>query len=159
LSNNNLLVIIRIRGNVGVRKEIRETLKMLRLNRVNHAVVVPNTPSYQGMLQKVKDYVTWGEISKETLALLLEKRGLLEGNKRLTNDFLLENLKIKSIEELAEKIYNGKIKLSEVPKLKPVFRLHPPRGGFARKKRRPYRDGGELGYRGTDINKLIKRMA
>jgi len=159
LSDVKLLAVVRIRGDVGVRREIRETLKMLRLNKVHHAVIVPETPSYKGMLQKVKDYVTWGEISKETLVLLLERRGLLEGNKRLTNDFLAENLKIKSIESLAEKIYNGEIRLSDVPKLKPIFRLHPPRGGFTRKKKRPYRDGGELGYRGADINRLIERMA
>lgn len=158
MRSGSLFAVVRIRGNVGVRREIRETLKMLRLHKVHHAVIVPNTPSYQGMLQKVKDYVTWGEISKETLALLLERRGRLEGNYCLTNDFLVENLKINSIEELAEKIYNGELKLNDVPKLKPVFRLHPPKGGFKRKKKRPFRDGGELGYRGEDINRLIEKM-
>ncbi|MEM1657672.1 MAG: 50S ribosomal protein L30 [Candidatus Jordarchaeales archaeon] len=158
MSNKNLLVVIRIRGDVGVRKEIRDTLKMLRLHKVNHAIIVPKTPSFQGMLQKVKDYVTWGEISKETLALLLRKRGRLEGDNPLTDEFLAKNLGINSIDELAGKIYNGEIKLSDVPKLKPVFRLHPPKGGFKRKKKRPFADGGELGYRGENINKLIERM-
>lgn len=37
--------------------------------------------------------------------------------------------------------------------------LMPPRGGFERKGvKMPYNKGGALGYRGTAINELIKRM-
>jgi len=42
--------------------------------------------------------------------------------------------------------------------VKPVFRLHPPKGGFKGTIRRPYKSGGELGYRGAAINDLILRM-
>ena len=42
--------------------------------------------------------------------------------------------------------------------LSPVFRLHPPRGGFKGSTKKPYSDGGELGYRGPAINELIRRM-
>jgi len=42
--------------------------------------------------------------------------------------------------------------------VKPVFRLHPPRGGFKGSIRKPYGAGGELGYRGAAINELIRRM-
>ena len=66
--------VIRVRGSVNVRSDIKDTLKMLRLNRVNHCVLVPNTKPYSGMLQKVKDYVTWGEIDDETLKLLMDKK-------------------------------------------------------------------------------------
>jgi large subunit ribosomal protein L30 len=36
--------------------------------------------------------------------------------------------------------------------------MHPPKKGFKRTVKRPYRDRGELGYRGEAINELIKRM-
>jgi len=36
--------------------------------------------------------------------------------------------------------------------------LHPPKGGFKGTIRRPYKSGGELGYRGAAINDLILRM-
>ncbi|NQU79820.1 uL30 family ribosomal protein [Candidatus Woesearchaeota archaeon] len=40
-----------------------------------------------------------------------------------------------------------------------LFHLHPPRGGFERKGiKRNFVQGGAIGYRGTKINDLIKRM-
>jgi len=67
--------VILIRGLVGSRKPIRDTLAMLRLKKKHACVVVENTPSYNGMLVKVKDYVTYGEISDETYKELVSKRG------------------------------------------------------------------------------------
>ena len=74
------LAVVRIRGNINLRKEIVDTLNMLRLYKRNHCVVIPNNNSYSGMIQKVKDYVTWGEINDEVLNLLVEK--LQEENKK-----------------------------------------------------------------------------
>jgi large subunit ribosomal protein L30 len=43
--------------------------------------------------------------------------------------------------------------------LKKFFALHPPRGGFERKGiKNPFSKGGALGYRGTKINDLIRKM-
>lgn len=44
-------------------------------------------------------------------------------------------------------------------KLKPFFRLHPPRGGFERHGiKKTFAEGGVLGDRGTKMNDLIARM-
>lgn len=153
-----LLVVIRLRGRVGIPKEVKDTLEMLRLHRKNHAVIIDDRPSYMGMLKKVIDYVTWGEITPETLAYLLKRRGELEGGKKLTDEYGEKTLGMNNLEELAQAIFNGKLKLKDVPKLKPVFRLHPPSGGFEGSIKRHYKSGGELGYRGKEINELIRRM-
>ena len=150
-------VVVRIRGRVGVRGEVEDTLKMLRLYRKFHATIVDDRPSYMGMLQKVKDYVTWGEADEEVIALLLKRRGRVTGNKRLTDEYV-KNLGFGSIDELAKAIAEFKIDLKDVKGLKPYFRLHPPKGGFRKSTKRPYTDGGELGYRGSAIKELIKRM-
>lgn len=52
------------------------------------------------------------------------------------------------------------IKLLEEKKGKQkTYNLQPPRGGFERKGTKvPYSRGGALGYRGSAINDLIKRM-
>jgi len=110
-----------------------------------------------GMLQKVKDYVTWGEIDAETLAELLRKRGRLTGNKKLSEDIVKE-LGYESIEDFAKAVIEFKAELSDIPGLKPIFRLHPPKGGFKRTTKRMYTDRGETGYRGKDINELLRRM-
>ena len=117
---------------------------MLRLYKKNYCCVLPNTPIYAGMLNKAKDYITWGEISDESYALLAQKRGeeykgRLEDNKGKVkyNKFI---------------VFNNK-------KIKPFFRLSPPRGGFERKGIKiPFSKGGALGYRADGINDLIKKM-
>ena len=48
-------LVIRVRSDRGVTKKIRDTMSMLNLTRVNHAVLVPKNPAYEGMLQKAKD--------------------------------------------------------------------------------------------------------
>ncbi|WP_297465306.1 50S ribosomal protein L30 [Thermococcus sp.] len=151
------LALIRLRSGIRAKGEVRDTLAMLRLHRVNHLVLVDDNPSYKGMVQKVKDYITWGEIDKETLVKLLRKRGRLVGNKPITDEYVREKLGM-SIDEFAEKVVNGEMRLTDLPNIKPVFRLHPPRGGLKGTKKRSFREGGALGYRGEKINDLIERM-
>ncbi len=151
-----MFAVIRLRGWVKTRKEIEDTLRMLRLKRNNNCVIVPETPQYKGMLKKVKDYVTFGEVDKQTLIELLKQRGEVEGGRRLTEEVLKEVTRFNSFEEFAEALLAGKIKLKDFKKIKPVFRLNPPRKGL-KSKRLPF-PKGDLGYRGKEINELIRRM-
>ena len=74
-----MIAAIRVRGRTGLKKEIEDTMNMLRLNRINHAVILDENPNYQGMLQKAKDYITWGEIREDTLVKVITKRGKNKG--------------------------------------------------------------------------------
>jgi large subunit ribosomal protein L30 len=150
-----MFAVIRIRGRVGVRKEIEDTLRMLRLKAINNCVVIPETRSYEGMIKKVKDFVAYGNINFDTFLSLLRKRGRLIGNRRLTEENVKE-LGFNSIEELAKAIFDGKVKIKDVPKLKPVFRLMPPKKGH--KSIKEHYPKGSLGYWGDKINDLLKRM-
>ena len=152
-----MYAVIRVRGRTGISKEIRDTLNMLRLTRVNHCVLVPNTPSYIGMLKKVKDYVTWGEIDHETLVKLIRYKGRLYGDKPITDDYIKDTLGYENIEELAKALLDEKILYKDIPNVKPVFRLHPPLKGWEKTKRH-FTERGALGYRGKEINELINRM-
>ena len=152
-----MFLVIRIRGTTGVKRGIADTLDMLRLNRISHAVLVDETDSYKGMLQKGKDYITWGEVNDETLAKIIAKRGRLVGDAHVTDEYLKENTDYKSIEELANALIKGEIKAQDVG-MKPVFRFHPPRKGY-KGIRKPVTEGGSLGYRGEDINNLAIKMA
>ncbi|MFB0514024.1 MAG: 50S ribosomal protein L30 [Candidatus Bathyarchaeia archaeon] len=151
------LAVVRVRGVSDVFREIKETMELLHLPRNCHATLVDNRPAYFGMLKKAQHYLTWGEISKENIALLLRKRGRLVGNKRLTDEYAKE-IGYKSLEELAEALHKTKVEFNRLPRIKPVFRLHPPSKGFKGKVKRSYTAGGVTGYRGEDINNLIKRM-
>lgn len=137
------LAVIRIRGLTGVRKDIVDTMKMLRLYKKNCCVVLEDTKHNKGMLNKVKDYVTWGELDEKSYKTLIEKRGqVYKGRAR----------------DSKKRITYKVLKLDD-KKLKPFFRLSPPKGGFERRGiKRQFKSGGALGYRGKKINDLIKKM-
>lgn len=150
------LAVVRIRGHVKVDVRIEDTMRMLRLTRVNHCVVVPATKQYRGMIQRAKDYITWGEIDQETLSNLIFKKGRLLGEKRMNDAYVKERTKYPDVQALAKAIVKCEVSYRDVPDVKPIFRLHPPKGGYGTVKRGVHA-GGSLGYRGKDINKTIQR--
>src|SRR3989338_3609789 len=127
----NNIAIIRIRGRTGVNGKVNDTLDMMRLYKQNGCVIVPNNPVYLGMIHRAKDYITWGEIDKETFTLLFTKRARVAGNKALTDTYLKEHLKMDA-KTFIEEFFGQKKKLKDIPGLKPYFRLSPPNKGFER---------------------------
>ncbi|MFH1390694.1 MAG: 50S ribosomal protein L30 [Candidatus Diapherotrites archaeon] len=152
-----MIAVIRIRGTVNVNPSLTYTMENLRLFRPNHMVLVKDDNPSKKMVEKIKDYVAFGEINEETLTKVLAKRGRLEGKKKIILEFLKEK-KINSFEELAKSVIEGKVKLKDLG-IVPVIRLHPPRKGHKRAGiKKPFTVGGALGYRGEEINKLIISM-
>lgn len=124
---NKKFAVVRVRGLVRVRKDINYTMDLLGLYRKNYCVLID--AKNIGMIKKVKDYVTYGEIDQETEDLLVKKKG------EKTND--------KAGKEIMKKF----------------FRLNSPKKGFGRKGIKiSFSKSGALGYRGNKINDLIKRM-
>ncbi|MEM2546452.1 MAG: 50S ribosomal protein L30 [Candidatus Bathyarchaeia archaeon] len=151
------MAAVRIRGVISAPLQVRETLQMLNLRRNNYAVLIDNRPSFLGMLKTAQNFVTWGEVSKETVLMLLKKRGRLVGNKKLTDEYAKKN-GYNSLEELAEAIFNCKVEYWKLRDVQPYFKLHPPTKGFRGKIKKGYNLGGELGYRGEKVNELLMRM-
>jgi large subunit ribosomal protein L30 len=149
-----MFAIIRIRG-VGLRRDVADTLKMLRLDAPNNCVVLQETADYKGMVEKAKDAITYGEIEKDVLVAMLQKR-LRSAKNRVDEKFLKEVTGYDSFEKFAEALLAGKTKIKDFEKLNPVFRLTPPSKGF--KSVREHYPKGDLGYRGKEINELLKRM-
>jgi large subunit ribosomal protein L30 len=149
--------VIRVRGTVNIKPDIKKTMQLLRLTRANHCVLLEENAVYKGMLQMVKDYTTWGEINKETLMKLLSTRGKLIGDKPLTEEYLKKAAPYHSFEKLSEAIMENKVKYKDIPEVKPLFRLNPPKKGH-RTVKRSFVNKGSLGYRKDAINLLIERM-
>jgi len=147
-----MIAAIRVRGSTKLRAKIEETLQQLRLDRVNHMVLLDDIATVRGQLKKVESFITYGEIDANTFSKLIKKRGRLIGDKRITLDFLKKS-KIKSFKEL-----DSRKKLEKLG-VKKVFRLNPPRKGYERNGiKKSFTVGGALGYRGKKINDLINRM-
>ncbi len=149
-----LFLAIRLRGSMGVHPELLDTLNRLNMPTKHSAVLLKDNPSVKGMLIKATDYITWGEITEDSLEALIMKRGRMEGDERRTEETLKrENLG--SPKDLAKAV----ITEGSLPScIKKTFRLTPPSGGFKKSIKRHVRSGGELGYRGQGINDLLERM-
>ena len=109
-----MFAVVRLRGSVNRDKKTKDAMAMLRLHRINHCVLLPENTATNGMLKRVENWVTWGEVSKEQEKELKQKR-------------------------------KG-----------PVYRLSPPSHGL--KSIKAHYPKGDLGYRGKEIDKLLKRM-
>ena len=152
-------LVIRVRSDRTVERSIKETMQHLNLTRVNHAVLVPERDTYEGMLHKVKDFVTWGEISADAVAELISERGRLVGGAPVTDASVKESTDYKNIKEFAAAIASGDASTKDMETLKHVFRMHPPHGskGWGGVKRH-FTVGGALGFRGEAIEELATRM-
>jgi large subunit ribosomal protein L30 len=151
------IVVLRLRGAAGLSRELRYVFNLMHLTKKYHATLMESNAERMGMVTKVKDYSTWGEVTPETISLLLRRRGRLKGRKKLTENYVKEVLGFTSIPALADALHTSKVNLWKLVEVKPLFRLTPPRKGLRGSIRRPYPEG-ELGYRGEAINRLIKRM-
>lgn len=149
--------VLRLRGKGDLRRDVKDTLRMLHLTRQNHCSIVPQDATVLGMLRLVKDHVTWGEVDPEVLARLLLKRGRQVGDRPIDDAFVKAHSKYKSIWDLSQALAKGDARLADVAELRPVIRLPPPLKGY-RGIKRGFNDGGDLGYRGKAINELLQRM-
>ena len=139
-----MICIIRIRGQVNLNSDIKNTLDRLRLRRKYSCVVLVPTKELEGRIKKIRNFVAFGKIKNEVFEKLIEKRGqILDKNKKTKIE--------------AKKVIEGleKGKKYEDFNLKPFFRLHPPRKGINSKLHFPR---GVLGDNKEKINDLIERM-
>ncbi len=159
-AKQSIILAVRIRGTATDNPDIRKTMETLKMESTFRARLLESSPSTLGMLRTAKNLVAWGQVSPEVLENLLRKRGEREGNKDLNDEFAKVFFKKENIADLAKSVVAGEIGVKELwlAGVKPGFRLHPPKGGFKRSTRRAATDGGELGYRGEDINRLVRRM-
>jgi large subunit ribosomal protein L30 len=116
------IAAMRIKGQFAVAEGFKPTMDMLGLGRKNRCVILEDSPNNMGMIKKVKDFITYGEIDKEVLAKLEKKK---------------------------EPIIKTESMI--------VFSLPNPKGGFKHIKK-GYNEGGDLGYRGKEINELLERV-
>lgn len=146
--------VVRIRSPRNKNAKIERTLESLNLEKVNRCSLVPQDKVHKGMLEKVKDVVTWGEVEKEVLIDMIKYHSSFE--KENIEKKISEDTSYDSIEEFAEDIIESEENLSAIG-LEKFFSMHPPEGGFKDIKK-PYNTGGSLEYRQKDINLLLKRM-
>ena len=137
-----MIAIIRIKGLVEVPENIQERLIRINLRRKYNLILMNETENNLRILNKIRNYVAYGKISKEVLIELIEKRAVSFKNKKIDASKIAEEIEKKNIEDLG---------------IRPFFSLHPPRGGINTKSHFPIKKG-VLGDNKEKINELIRRM-
>lgn len=150
------LLVVNLRGMVNVPEPVKRTLRLLNIAGRFRATVVPETPSYMGMLRKAQSRVAWCRATPELLEKVFSRRLRLEGWRPVSEEEL-RKLGFSSFRELAEKVAEGSVKLSDLRGVKPFLALHPPRGGFKRSSKKLYGQRGVLGEN-PELPSLVERM-
>jgi len=157
MKDNSKIAILLVRGITNTHPDVKMTLDLLRLRNKNVCVVLDNNEINRGMVQRVKDYTTYGTINEAFFKLMLDKRGEMVGKTKVSEDKKVDTAKI------AKEYFAGTLKLNEFEakyKVKPFFRMAPPVGGYERKGiKMPFARGGVLGNRGDDkMSILLTKM-
>lgn len=143
----------------------RKILQLLRLLQINNAVFVKVTKATSEMLRLVGPYITWGEPNLKTIRELVYKRGYGKINKQripLTDNAIVEEhlgkFGIISLEDIIHELATVGPNFKQVSNFLWPFKLSNPTGGFRERKFKGFVEGGDLGDREENINKLVRQM-
>jgi ribosomal protein L30/L7E len=68
-----MIAAIRLRGHNKIRADHEDTLKVLGMKKANTLVLLRDDINIRGMINKVSDFIAWGEASKEIENLFGDK--------------------------------------------------------------------------------------
>jgi large subunit ribosomal protein L7e len=161
-----LVLVIRIRGTIGVSPKAKKVMQLFRLRQLHNASFVRLNEATIRMLRLIEPYVTYGHPSRETVQKLVYKRGFGKiRSQRIPiadNSVIQEGLSsvgINCAADLINEIYTVGPNFKKANNFLWPFKLSNPTGGFSRKtKLLHFLEGGEAGNRGEEINKLVKKM-
>merc|ERR1712200_258107 len=143
-SEPKLAFVMRIRGNNGV---------LIKLNKAT-----------LNMLKIAEPYVAWGVPNLKTVRELIYKRGYGKVNHQripLTDNAIIEkelgNKDIICMEDLIHEIYTVGSNFKYASNFLWPFKLSSPLGGW-RRKYNHFNDGGDFGFRDSQIDALVKKM-
>jgi large subunit ribosomal protein L7e len=163
-----LVLVIRIRGTIGVSPKAKRVMQLFRLRQIHNGTFVKLNEATIRMLRLIEPYVTYGYPSRATVTNLIYKRGFGKINKQripiATNSVVEEGLgekvgNICCVADLIHEIYTVGPHFKQANNFLWPFKLTSPKGGFSSKtKLLHYLEGGETGARAEEINALVKKM-
>jgi large subunit ribosomal protein L30 len=148
-------LVVRMRGTVNVPYWANTTLESLNLSKKFRATIVPESTAYLGMLNRIRQLVTWCRVDNETVKDLLDKKGRKTASQPLRESDLPKEYD--NLDKLAIDIANETVVLSKLNGIKPWFALNPPRGGFKKSVKKQTTQNGILGENVLLID-LVKKM-
>ncbi|KAG7244223.1 hypothetical protein INR49_004296 [Caranx melampygus] len=159
-----LAFAVRIREIKGVSPKVMKVIQMLRLRKIFSGAFVKINKTSVAMMRRVEPYVAWGFPNLKSVRELILKRGQARIGKRkvpLTdNAFIEEHMGkhgIICLEDLIHEIYSVGKSFRATNNFLLPFKLSVARHA-ARDKAGLLKDLGNPGFRGTDINTIIRQL-
>ena len=81
-------LVVRMTGQINVPHWAKNTLMLLKLDKKFRATIVPAKDNTLGMLNRVKHYVSWQEVSTDIAKELFSKKGRKAGYKKISSEDL-----------------------------------------------------------------------
>ncbi|CAL8395156.1 unnamed protein product [Arctogadus glacialis] len=161
---NKLAFAVRIKEIKGVSPKVRHVIQMFRLRKIFSGVFIKINKSSLAMLKVVEPYVVWGFPNLKSVRELILKRGQTKIKNRrvaLTDNNLIEHHLgehgIICLEDLIHEVYSvGKNFRKANGFLRP-FSLSVARHA-ARDKGGVMKDMGAIGFRGAEVNKIVRQL-
>merc|ERR1712033_136061 len=157
-----LAFVIRIRGINGVHPKPRKVLQLFRLRQINNGVFIKLNKATLNMLKIAEPYVAWGVPNLKTVKELIYKRGYGKVDHQripLTDNAIIEKAlgkrNIICMEDLIHEIFTVGENFKYASNFLWPFKLSSPLGGW-RRKYNHFNDGGDFGFRDSQIDALVK---
>ncbi|XP_054618665.1 60S ribosomal protein L7-like 1 [Dunckerocampus dactyliophorus] len=163
-AKHKLAFAVRIREIKGVSSKVMKVIQMLRLRKIFSGTFVKICKTSLNMLKIVEPYVAWGYPNLKSVRELILKRGQTKVGKKavpLTDNTFIEQHMGKHgiicLEDLIHEIYSVGRAFRESNNFLMPFRLSVARHA-AKDKAGLLKDLGNPGFRGTDINTIIRQQ-
>ncbi|XP_076025598.1 60S ribosomal protein L7-like 1 [Genypterus blacodes] len=163
-AKNRLAFAVRIREIKGVSIKVMKVVQMLRLRKIFSGAFVRINKTSMSMMKAVEPYVAWGFPNLKSVRELILKRGQTRVKRRrvpLTDNTFIEQHMGKHgiicLEDLIHEIYSVGKNFRPANNFLLPFKLSVARHA-ARDKAGLLKDLGNPGYRGADINAIIRQL-
>ncbi|XP_061750095.1 large ribosomal subunit protein uL30-like [Nerophis ophidion] len=161
---HKLVFAVRIREIKGVSSRVMKVIQMLRLRKIFSGAFVKISETSLTMLRVVEPYVAWGYPNLKSVRELILRRGQTRIGKKvvaLTDNTLIEEHMGKHgiicLEDLIHEIYSVGRGFQQANNFLKPFKLSVARHA-AKDKAGLLKDLGNPGFRGTDINTIIRQL-
>uniref|UniRef100_A0A1A8FSZ9 Ribosomal protein L7-like 1 n=1 Tax=Nothobranchius korthausae TaxID=1143690 RepID=A0A1A8FSZ9_9TELE len=163
-AKNKLAFVVRIRMVKGVSAKVMKVIQMMRLRKIFSGAFIKINQTSISMMRMVEPYVAWGYPNLKSVRELVLKRGQTRiGRRRVPltdNNFIEQHMGkhgIICLEDLIHEIYSVGKNFRAANNFLLPFKLSVPRHA-AKDKVGLLKDVGDPGFRGTNINSIIRLL-
>lgn len=164
IQDNDLIFIIRIKGNKHLTDHQKTIFKILKLIKQHEGSIYIVDKNLKKIISSVENFIIYGFINKKNFKNILSKRGFLKydnGLKAIKSNKLVEDVfgeqNIICIEDLVSEVFSKGKHFVVIKKFLRTFKLNKPTEGYGDKSSK-FEKGGAWGFYGEKLNSLIEKM-